>query len=149
MFQRLHDVFTKIAKPWISGGQEPRERVHDCQNTYLSPGDQLVVYKIHCPSLIAMCRFNAPLAKLRFDTPFWCLGPQLKAFFGLTRPHRGHGSYEFLELSFDNVLQQGFIQREIRHEPPQSGVFLVKHLQTRRHCRSDQWRTKARFLRQL
>ena len=79
MFQRLHDVFATIAKPWINGRREARKRAHDCQHTYLLPVDRLVVDKIHSPSLIALRRFNPILTQLRFNAPFWRLVPQLKA----------------------------------------------------------------------
>ena len=81
MFQRLHNVFATLAEPWISCGRETRERVHDCQHTYLSPGDQLIVYEVHRPSLIALRRFNAILAQLRLHAPFWRFVPQLKTHF--------------------------------------------------------------------
>lgn len=77
--QRLNDVFSSIAEAGIDHWREACEGIDDRQDTDLAPRRQLVMDKIHRPSLVAVCCRTAVLSQLRLDPPLGDLVPQLQS----------------------------------------------------------------------
>lgn len=77
--ERQNDVLSPIAEARIHRRREPREGVHDGEDTDLAARGQLVVHEVHCPCLVDPDRVGAILAQLRLYAPFGDLVAQLQA----------------------------------------------------------------------
>lgn len=77
--ERQNDVLSPIAEARIHRRREPREGVHDGEDTDLPARGQLVMHEVHRPCLVDLDRVGAVLAQLRLHAPFGNLVAQLQA----------------------------------------------------------------------
>ncbi len=78
-FEHSNHILGPEAEARLDGGREARERIDDSQHTDLTTGRELVVDKVHRPSLIRPNCWPPVLTQLRLHAPLRRLVSELQA----------------------------------------------------------------------